>query len=376
MEILYLAIGIAIGLVIMGIVLLVVHSNDKKTIDLLSQSIPEKFSAMASDALKNNSSELQRQNLAAQQPINNLVNQLHAEIARMENDRKTEYGSLVTKTGDLAKETQQLNRILGNSQARGNWGETTLERIVELSGMKKYCDYDTQVSVIRPGINIRPDMIVRLPNNRNIIIDSKVPYDAYQNAVTCNDPVLRTQYIEAHDEKIKNHIDQLSKKEYWKQFNSPDFVVLFMPNDQFLAITQEVDPDLLEYAIQKNIVLATPATIYSLLVAVKMGWNENTLTENAKHIAELSNRLSDGINTWFNHLKETGKSLGKAVENYNKSIGSLDRNVIPNIERIRDCGISEAEKIDTEFTPIDKAIRESRFMPESPVDDDTPILIG
>ncbi len=361
-NIIYLIIGLVLGLIIMGIVLLIVHNNDKKNMELLKDQLPNTFSAMAHDALRNNNREFQDMAKQAQEPIDRLVADLKDQIRAVEESRQKDYGGLMKSAEKLSKETQALHDILNNNQARGGWGEMTLERIAELSGMIPYCDFLQQDANINDsGDGIRPDMVITMPNNRQIIVDSKAPMTSYNRAAVCEDKEQKQQLIEEHAKEVKTHIDKLSKKNYPSAYNTPEFVILFMPNDALLSAAQAGDPNLLEYAMKKGIAIATPATLFSLLLAVKMGWNENKLTENAHEIAVLGGKLAKSINVWLGHLRATGKALNSAMENYNKSIGSLDAHVIPDIQKIKDYGISEAETLDTEMNTFELTSRESRF---------------
>ena len=360
-NIVYLIIGLVLGLIIMGIVLLIVHNNDKKHMEMLQSQLPEKFSSMAYDALHKNNAEFQTMAKQAQAPIDRLVSDLKTELAYMEENRQKAYGGLIQSTERLNRETQNLHDILNNNQARGGWGEMTLRRIAECAGMVEYCDFKLQdVTTNIDGEQIKPDMVIKLPNNRQIIVDSKVPMTSYNQAVTCQDHDQQKALIEGHAREVRSRIDDLSKKKYASAYNTADFIVLFMPNDALLSAAQEGDPNIMEYAMGKGIALATPASLFSLLLAVRTGWNENKLTENAREIAEIGKRLANSISTWLDHIQKTGRSLKSTVESYNKIVGSLDRNLIPNIEELEKSGIKEAAKIDTALNTVDDPIREVR----------------
>ncbi len=316
-DIVYLIIGLVLGLLIMGIVLLVVHSNDKKHIELLQEQLPEKFSSMAHDALRKNNHEFQDLAKQAQTPIDRLVLDLKTRIDAVEESRQKDYGGLLRSAEKLNEETKALHDILNNNQARGNWGEIKLQRIVELSGMDEHCDFITQDSTTNiSGDSIRPDMVITLPNNRQIIVDSKAPMTSYNQAVICDDLNMQNSLIVNHAREVRSHIDALSRKDYASAYNTPEFVVMFMPNDALLSAALKGDPDIMEYAMKKGVALATPSTLFSLLLAVNMGWTENKLTDNAREIAAIGTKLANSIDTWLGHIQATGRSLKSAMDNY------------------------------------------------------------
>ncbi len=359
-NIIYLIIGLVLGLIIMGIVLLIVHNNDKRHLEMLQSQLPEKFSSMAYDALHKNNAEFQTMAKQAQAPIDRLVSDLKTELAYMEENRQKAYGGLLQSTERLNRETQNLHDILNNNQARGGWGEMTLRRIAECAGMVEYCDFKTQdVTVNINGEQIKPDMVITLPNDRQIIVDSKAPMTSYNQAVTCQDHDQQKTLIAGHAKEVKSRIDELSKKNYASAYNAADFVVLFMPNDALLSAAQEGDPNIVEYAMEKGIALATPASLFSLLLAVRAGWNENKLTENAHEIAKIGAKLANSVSIWLEHVQKTGKALNSAMESYNKSIGSIDAHVIRDIQKLSEYGIKEAESIETNLKTYEITSRQS-----------------
>ena len=374
-NIVYLIIGLVLGLVIMGIILLIVHNNDKKTAELLKESLPNTFKAVASDALRENDLEFQERAKQAQAPINSLVTELRNQIDATEKSRKEDYGGLMMSAKSLNEGTQKLLNMLNNNQARGGWGEVQLKRIIELAGMTKHYDYVPQnVTMNANEETIKPDIVITMPNNRQIIVDSKAPMTAYNNAIanpTDEDP---KKLFAGHAKEVKEKIDELAKKNYPSGYNTPDFVVLFMPNDALLSAAQIANPNLLEYAMEQGVAIATPSTLFCLLMAVKMGWSENALTEHAQKIAELAEKLADDTDTWLGHIQKLGKSLNGAVDSYNSSIGSLDRFIINDINKMKEYGVNNVDSLkNLNIAPCEVSIRESKHfnLLDRPVDSTT-----
>ena len=224
--------------------------------------------------------------------------------------------------------------------------EMTLKRLAELAGMVEHCDFYEQEHTKTDAGALRPDMIVRMPDGREIVVDVKTPLDAYLNAVEATSDEQRTQELERHARNVRGRIRELSAKSYWSQFkNAPDFVVLFIPGDQFLSAALEKDRDLLENALQQKVILATPTSFVALLRAVADGWRQEALAENADKIRDLGEELYTRLATFCEHLAKVGKNLGISVEHYNKAVGSLD-----------ELGIQSRKNLES-LEPLDKTIR-------------------
>ncbi|HEC29345.1 MAG TPA: DNA recombination protein RmuC, partial [Gammaproteobacteria bacterium] len=237
------------------------------------------------------------------------------------------------------------------------WGEITLKRLAELAGMVEYCDFFEQEHTHTEDGAIRPDMIVRLPAGREIIVDVKTPLDAYISAIEAKDDEQREKELARHLRNVKDRVRELASKSYWSQFkNSPDFVVLFIPGDQFLSAALERDHGLLEEALKQKIILATPTSLVALLRAIAFGWRQESLTENADLIRQLGEDLYKRLATFSEHLGKLGKNLGSSVESFNKSVGSLERQVIPGARKLHELGIESHKQLDTP-EPIDKSVR-------------------
>lgn len=298
-------------------------------------------------------------------PINEALQQTSKQIQEIEKDRKEAYGSLNTTIAQmnlnqrqLQQETQNLVQALRRPEVRGQWGEMTLRRLAELSGMVAHCDFYEQTHTATEAGSIRPDMIVRLPEKREIIVDAKTPLDAYLSAIQAKDDATRKYELKRHAQIIRGRIKELSRKNYWAEYSqSPEFVVLFIPGEQFLSAALEVDPDLLEDSMSQNIILATPTNFIALLRAVSYGWKQQALAENAEIIRELGETLYKRLATFGNHLSKLGSSLGSSVNHFNSAVGSLERQVLPGARKFTEMGISSKSDI-TELPPIEQQPRQ------------------
>jgi len=287
------------------------------------------------------------------QPIQTALKQTEAQIQSIEKERKESFGSLSQhlkiineSQADLRLETQNLVQALRRPEVRGQWGELTLKRIAELAGMVDHCDFYEQPQSEDKDSRMRPDMIVRMPDQRELIIDAKTPLDAYLNAMQSSDADIRQQSLLRHARNVRERMRELSSKAYWNQFkNSPDFVVLFIPGEQFLSAALEQDPQLLEDALKNKVILATPTSIVALLRAVAFGWRQIAVAENAEKIRELGEDLYHRLATFAEHLQKLGKHLDTSVEQYNKAMGSLDRQVLSGARKFTQLGIEKKKPI-------------------------------
>lgn len=312
-------------------------------------------------------SELSSREKAIEQlvkPINEALQQTTKQIHEIEKERKESYGSLkntidlMTKSQQqLQSETQNLVQALRRPEVRGQWGEMTLRRLAELSGMVAHCDFFEQTHTQTETGAIRPDMIVRLPEKREIVVDAKTPLDAYLSAVQAKDDAERQRELKRHAQVIRRRVGELAKKNYWAEYTqSPEFVVLFIPGEQFLAAALEVDPALLEDSMSQNIILATPTNFIALLRAVSYGWKQQALAENAENIRELGETLYKRLATFGGHLSKLGNSLGSTVNHFNSAVGSLERQVLPGARKFTEMGISSKSEIN-ELPPVEQQPR-------------------
>jgi DNA recombination protein RmuC len=227
---------------------------------------------------------------------------------------------------------------------RGQWGEITLKRIVELAGMVEYCDFIEQYHQDKNGRVVRPDLVVTMPDKRELIIDAKTPLDAYLMAVGADESSVRKREYVRHAKIVRHHMKALASKRYWEQFDqSPDFVILFMPGEQFLAAALEHDKHLLKDALAERVILASPTSLIALLRSVAFGWKHVALSENAELIRDLGQELYKRVATFTEHMARLGKSLNTSVDNFNKALGSLEKTILPSARRFTELGIQESK---------------------------------
>jgi DNA recombination protein RmuC len=297
-------------------------------------------------------------------PIREALEKTEQQVRAMEKERKEAYGALskhletMTQTQQLLQgETSKLVSALRRPEVRGQWGELTLKRLAELAGMVEHCDFYPQETIETEEGRMRPDMIVRMPDGREIVVDVKTPLDAYLNAVEAPDETTRARHLEHHARKLRERVRELAAKAYWNQFpNAPDFVVLFIPGDQFLAAALDVDRALLEDALKQKIILATPTSFVALLRAVAYGWRQEALAENADRIRELGEDLYQRLATFTEHLAKVGANLENSVSAYNKAVGSLDSKVLPGARKFVEMGVSPKKPLETPG-PVELAAR-------------------
>jgi DNA recombination protein RmuC len=244
----------------------------------------------------------------------------------------------------LRVQTQALVTALRRPEARGRWGELQLRRVVELAGMSARCDFDEQVSVTTPDGALRPDMVVHLAGGKNIVVDSKVSLAAYLEAAEADDDLLRSARMDAHARHLREHVDRLAAKAYWAALSpSPEFAILFIPGEAFLAPALERDPGLLEYAIVRKVHIATPTTLVTMLRTAQYAWQQAALAENARAVFDLGRQLYERIAGLGGHVDRLGRTLSKAVAAYNQTVGSLESRVLPSARRLSELGVVDGE---------------------------------
>ena len=329
----------------------------------IEKTLLDRFKVMASDALKSNNDQFikaadekigalvtqaNKDFSLSKDAVNELVKPLSDELKRIEEARNKSQGSLTEQiqalqenNSSLVSETRSLATALKRPEVRGSWGEMQLRRVVELAGMQDYCDYEEQVSVTADdGSRDRPDMVVRMPNNRTIVVDAKAPMSAYLTAVESDTADARQDAIRRHSQQVRERAQNLSQKAYQQIFErSPDFVVMFLPGEYLLSAALETDRDLIDWAMQRNVIIATPNTLMALLKAVAMGWREAQIEEEAAKVAALGQELHDRIRVFAGHMSRMGSSLDGAVKAFNSGVGSLESRVLTSARRFSEYGV-------------------------------------
>jgi DNA recombination protein RmuC len=324
------------------------------------QSHSDTFLKLARETLSVQTERAKGDLTAREQAIDGLVAPIREALARAERQmqeldksRSETQGSISKQLESLAAsqhalsaETRNLVNALRRPEVRGQWGEITLRRLVELAGMVEHCDFVTQSHQSTEDGAIRPDMVIHLPDARDLVVDVKTPLDAYLEATEAATEADRRVALERHATIVAGRIRELAGKSYWSQFErSPEFVILFIPGDQFLSAAMAERPLLLDDALRQNIILATPTSFVALLKAVAYGWQQTALAQNAAEIRTSALQLYERLTTFASHLGNVGKSLGDSVRAFNASVGSLERMVLPSARRFTDLGVQPRQRI-------------------------------
>ena len=361
------------------------------------------FAELANGALRNNSDmflKLARESFAREQagaqsalrereaalahlvePIAKALEKTEQQLAGLERERRDAFTSLRTQIEQLTlgqsalqRETRNLVGALRRPEVRGRWGELTLRRVVEVAGMSEHCDFTEQPSVAGSEGLLRPDLIVRMPEGRDLVVDAKTPLDAYLDAIDATTDEARAAALARHAQQLEARVRELASKAYWSQFKkSPEFAVLFLPGDQFLSAALTERPELLENAMRQGIILATPSTLIALFKAVAYGWRQAVVAEHAARILDFGQDLHRRLGTFVAHLERAGQRLNSAVEAYNGAIGSLERQVLPQARRFTELGAVSGEALPT-IEPIDRLVRSANLHADDqpPADPSTP----
>lgn len=285
-------------------------------------------------------------------PIATLLAQHRDQLGQMEKEREGAYRGLLeqvaalkTSGEGLRTETQSLVTALHAPQIRGRWGEMQLRRVVEMAGMVEHCDFVEQETAVTDGTVTRPDMVVLMPGGRSVVVDAKVPLDAYLHGLEARDEANRLEATRSHARQLRNHIDTLARKAYWNQFErTPDFVVCFIPGEGLLAAAFEADPDIVEHAMEAKVLLASPVTLVALLRTIGFGWREEAMAENARQVQQLGQEIYRRLATMGGHLGKLGRSLESSVASYNKAVSSMESRVLVTARRFEDLGVVAGDR--------------------------------
>lgn len=326
------------------------HENNQRFLDLAKGDFEQKREAV--DTLI--------------KPMRDQLEKFGEAVRGIEKERVDAYASLRQQIGNLAEsqlrlqsETSNLVRALHAPSARGRWGEISLHRVVELVGMLEHCDFTEQTSVDVESGRLRPDMIVHLPGGKSVVVDAKVALEAYLNALEATDDSSRLVHLKSHARQVRTHIEKLAAKSYWAQFDSsPEIVVMFMPLETAFTAAVENDPSLIEWAVERRVIPASPMTLIALLQAVHYGWKQERMSDNARRISEVGRELHDRIQKFGEHMAKVGRGLSTATQAYNSAVGSMERMVLSKARQLKNLGAASGDTEIESPTEIDTAARE------------------
>jgi len=374
--------------------------EQKRAIQEAQSRLADTFKALSKDALQSNNQsflELAKESLArvlseakgelgkeqqaitaTVKPLQETLKQYQEHVKALEATRQREYGGLQERLRALGQVEEELKRQTGSlvtalrtPQIRGRWGEMQLHRVVELAGMSEFCDYTEQVNVTTEDGRLRPDMIISLPGNREVVVDAKVPLDAYLDAVGAKSEGERASAMKRHAQQVRNHVKALAEKGYWNQFeHAPDLVVLFIPGECFFSAALEMDASILEEGFAKRVCVATPTTLFALLCAVAYGWRQEQLSQQVEQISRLGKELHDRMGILADHLQRMGRNLASTVTAYNEAVASMETRLLPSARRFGELGISTKRNVPT-LEPVDRSPRPAPQLESGMQNDET-----
>lgn len=357
-------------------------------LDRAEQRLSDTFKALSADALKSSAEQflhlartslrahteeakgdLEKRKMAIEnlvKPVAESLGKFESRIGDIEKAREGAYAELKTQVKTLAegqlglqRETAQLVKALRQPTGRGQWGEIQLRRVVELAGMQEHCDFQTQTTTVTDeGRRLRPDLVVKLPGGKTIVVDAKTPMDAYLDALEATDDRQREEALHRHARQVRTHITQLASKNYTSQFeNVPEFTVLFLPSESFFSAALQCDPGLIERGVEHSIILATPTTLIALLRAVFYGWRQEAMADNAREICALGKTLHERLGTLAGHFVKLGKSLDNAVGHYNAAVGAYETRVLGTARKFTDLEVAAHDAPLPDLEPIERSPR-------------------
>jgi DNA recombination protein RmuC len=383
------------------------RQNEEKlaVLDEAQKKLSDAFKALAAEALKSNNQSFlelakatleafqesakgdldKRQQAIVQlvQPVKESLTKVDAKIQDLEKARagayeglKEQVGSLLETQKELRSETSNLVKALRRPQVRGRWGEIQLRNVVEMAGMLAHCDFFEQQTADTGEGRLRPDLLVRLPANKTVVVDSKAPLEAYLDAAEAADEQTRTAKLKDHARQVRSHVGALAKKQYSEQFDpAPEFVVLFLPGEVFFSAALEYDPELIEFGVNQNVVIASPTILISVLRAVAHGWREEALAQNARQISDLGKELYTRLTKMSESMRRLGKSLDSATVAYNRAVGSLESRVLVSARKFKDLGVAAGGSEIEELPPVEvspRRLQAPELLPHSSPEPESP----
>jgi len=370
------------------------HSTRLDELHDMKKEIEEKFALLAGGALQKNSEEflklvserfnthqqsakedLERRRLAIEnlvKPLGEKLGAFDTQIKEIEQARNDAYGAIRTQVKALAEgqqalgnETRKLVQALRAPKTRGRWGEMQLRQVFEMAGMTENVDFRMEQQVDTESGPRRPDAIVRIPGGKSIVIDAKTPLEAYLDALECDSPDEQQSHINRHAAQVRAHVKMLASKAYQDAIQeTPDFVVMFIPGETFVAAAAEVDAGLIEYAFERKVLIATPTTLMALVKAIAYGWQQEKMAENAVEVQKIAKELYDRLSVFGGHLDSVGKALNRSVESYNKAVGSMEGRVLPSARKFENLGVLPAGAEISSPSVVERETRNMNFLME------------